>query len=72
MSNFGAFYYMFIVNVGVYKEPEFVPTKCELLTNSYKDLQHTETFDASKLMQSVIFIYCFDAFLDCKILYLLR
>ena len=27
MSNFGAFYYMFIVNVGLYKEPEFAPTK---------------------------------------------
>ena len=27
VSNFGAFYYMFIVNVGLYKEPEFVPTK---------------------------------------------
>ena len=27
MSNFGAFHYMFIVNVGLYKEPEFAPTK---------------------------------------------
>ena len=27
VSNFGAFYYMFIVNVGLYKEPEFAPTK---------------------------------------------
>ena len=27
MSNFGALYFMFIVNVGLYKEPEFAPTK---------------------------------------------
>ena len=27
VSNFRAFYYMFIVNVGLYKEPEFAPTK---------------------------------------------
>ena len=27
VSNFGAFHYMFIVNVGLYKEPEFAPTK---------------------------------------------
>ena len=27
VSNFGAFYYMFIVNVGLYKEPEFAQTK---------------------------------------------
>ena len=27
VSNFGTFYYMFIVNVGLYKEPEFAPTK---------------------------------------------
>ena len=27
VSNFGAFYYMFIVNVGLYKEPEFASTK---------------------------------------------
>ena len=41
-------------------------------TTSYKDWQHTETFDAGKLVLSVIFIYCFEAFLDCKLLYLLR
>ena len=39
---------------------------------SYKDLQHTETFDACKLMQSVIFIYCFDAFLDFEIMYFIK
>ena len=27
VSNFGAFYYMFVINVGLYKEPEFAPTK---------------------------------------------
>ena len=27
VSNFGAFYYMFIVNVGLYKDPEFAPIK---------------------------------------------
>ena len=27
VSNFSAFYYMFIVNVGLYKEPEFARTK---------------------------------------------
>ena len=47
-------------------------SKCEVLKDSYKDWQHTETDDTGKLMQCVIFIYYFDAFLDCKILYLLR
>ena len=37
-------------------------SKCELLKDSYKVWQHTETFDAGKLVQSVIFIYYFDAF----------
>ena len=27
VSNFGAFYYIFIVNVGLYQEPEFAPTE---------------------------------------------
>ena len=27
VSNFGTFYYMFIVNVGLYKEPEFARTE---------------------------------------------
>ena len=27
VSNFGVFYYMFIVNIGLYKEPEFARTK---------------------------------------------
>ena len=43
-----------------------------MLKELYKDWQHTETFDAGKLVQSVIFIYCFDGFLDYKILYLLK
>ena len=46
--------------------------KCELLKHPYKDLQHTETFVAGKLMQTGMFIYCFDTFLDNKTLYLLR
>ena len=39
-------------------------SECELLKDSYKDWQ--------QLVQSVIFIYWFYLFLDCKILYLLR
>ena len=50
----------------------YLGSECELLKDSYKDRQHRETFDAGKLVQSVIFVYCFDVFLDCKILHLLR
>ena len=46
--------------------------KCELLKYEYKDWQHTETFVAGKLMQTCMFIYCFNTFLDNKTLYLLR
>ena len=35
VSNFGAFYYMLIVNVGLYKEPEFAPTKIHQKTKTY-------------------------------------
>ena len=46
--------------------------KCELLKYPYKDWQHTETFVAGKLVQTGMFIYCFDTVLDNKTLYLLR
>ena len=41
-------------------------SKCELLKDSYNDWQHTETFVVGKLIQSVIFMYCAEAFLDIK------
>ena len=49
MSNFGSFYYMFIVNVGRYKEPEFAPTKI------YQKLKQKHAFylENTKSVQSV-------------------
>ena len=49
VSNFGAFYYMFIVNVGLYKEPEFAPTK------THQKLKQTHAFylENTKIVQSV-------------------
>ena len=48
VSNFGAFY-MFIVNVGLYKEPEFAPTKI------YQKLKQKHAFylENTKIVQSV-------------------
>ena len=40
---------------------------CELLKYSYKGWQHTKRFVADKLVQTDMFIYCFDAFLDNNI-----
>ena len=36
LSNFGAFYYMFIANVGLYKEPAFGRTKIHQKLNNKK------------------------------------
>ena len=49
VSNFGAFNYMFIVNVGLYKEPEFAPTK------SHQKLKQKHAFylEKTKIVQSV-------------------
>ena len=49
VSNFGAFYYMFIVNVGLYKEPEFAPTKI------HQNLKQKRAFylENTKIVQSV-------------------
>ena len=49
VSNFGAFYYMFIVNVGLYKEPEFAPTKI------HQKLKQKYAFylENTKIVQSV-------------------
>ena len=51
MSNFGAFYYMymFIVNVGLYKEPEFAPTKI------HQKLKQKQAFyfEITKIVQSL-------------------
>ena len=49
VSNFGAFYYMFIVNVGLYKEPEFARTKL------HQKLKQTHAFylENTKIVQSV-------------------
>ena len=48
-SNFGAFNYMFIVNVGLYKEPEFAPTKIQ------QKLKQKQAFylENTKIVQSV-------------------
>ena len=43
MSNFGAFYYMFIVNVGVYKEPEFAKIHQKLKQKHAFYLENTES-----------------------------
>ena len=49
VSNFGAFYYMFIVNVGLYKEPEFAQIKM------YQKLKQKHAFylENTKIVQSV-------------------
>ena len=49
VSNFCAFYYMFIVNVGLYKEPEFVRTK---IHQKFKH-KHTFCLENTKIVQSV-------------------
>ena len=49
MSNFGASYYMFIVNVGLYKEPEFAPTKIHQKLKQ----KHAFYFENTKIVQSV-------------------
>ena len=49
MSNFGAFYYMFIVNVGLYKEPEFAPTKIHQKLKQ----KHASYLENTKIVQPV-------------------
>ena len=49
MTNFGAFHYMFIVNVGLYKEPEFAPTKIHQKLKQ----KHAFYLENTKLVQSV-------------------
>ena len=49
VSNFGAFYYMFIVNVGLYKEPEFAPTKILQILKQ----KHAFYLENTKSLQSV-------------------
>ena len=49
VSNFGAFYYMFIVNVGLYKEPEFARTK---IHHNLKQ-KHAFYLENTKIVQSV-------------------
>ena len=49
MSSFGAFYYMFIVNVGLYKEPEFAPTKIHQKLKQ----KHAFYLENTKIVQSV-------------------
>ena len=46
MSNFGEFYYMFIVNVGLYKEPEFA-------RNQKLKQKHAFYLENTKSVQSV-------------------
>ena len=49
VSNFGAFYYMFIVNVGLYREPEFARTK---IHQKFKQ-KHVFYLENTKIVQSV-------------------
>ena len=49
VSNFGAFYYTFIVNVGLYKEPEFAPTKIHQILKQ----KHAFYLENTKIVQSV-------------------
>ena len=49
VSNFGAFYYMFIVNVGLYKEPKFAPTKIHQKLKQ----KHAFYLENTKIVQSV-------------------
>ena len=49
VSNFGTFYYMFIVNVGLYKEPEFARTKIHQKLKQ----KHAFYLENTKIVQSV-------------------
>ena len=49
VSNFGAFYYMFISNVGLYKEPEFARTKIHQKLKQ----KHAFYLENTKIVQSV-------------------
>ena len=49
VSSFGAFYYMFIVNVGLFKEPEFAPTKIHQKLKP----KHAFYLENTKIVQSV-------------------
>ena len=49
VSNFGAFYYTFIVNVGLYKEPEFARTKIHQKLKQ----KHAFYLENTKIVQSV-------------------
>ena len=49
VSNFGAFYYIFIVNVGLYKEPEFARTKIHQKLKQ----KHAFYLENTKIVQSV-------------------
>ena len=57
VSNFGAFFYIFIVNVGLYKEPEFARTKFHQKLKQ----KHAFYLEKTKIVQSVctIFIHSF-------------
>ena len=49
VSNFGAIYYMFVVNVGLYKEPEFART----IINPKLKEKHAFYLENIKIVQSV-------------------
>ena len=49
VSNFGAFYYKFIVNVGLVKEPEFARTKIHQKLKQ----KHAFYLENTKIVQSV-------------------
>ena len=60
MSNLGAFYPMFIVNVGLYKEPDFARTKIHQKLKQ----RHAFCLENIKIVQSVCTEVLFD--LDSK------
>ena len=60
MSNFDAFYYMFILNVGLYKEPDFAPTKIHQKLKQ----KHAFYLENTKSVQSVCTVVLF--ILDSK------
>ena len=49
VSNFGAFYHIFIINVGLYKEPEFARTKI----NQKLKQKHAFYLENTKIVQSI-------------------
>ena len=56
VSNFGAFYYMFIVNIGLYKEPEFAPIKIHQKLKQKTCILFGNTKIAQSVCTEVLFV----------------